>query len=117
MKGILIVLLIFPMLAKGQAGNYDSLVQRILKLETDNKQIHDNLVRSHGEFRTGTAVFLVGVVVTTASFALADSQTVGLNGTMGMIGTVMMGLGGILQLDSHKYIGRAGTKRIKFKLR
>lgn len=118
MKGIVILLLlIIPILSKAQIGNYDSLVQRILKLETDQKQMSESLTKSHREFRTGTGLIIAGIIVTAASLTLSESQTTGLNTTMGMIGSVMMIAGGIIQIDSHKYIGQAGTKRIKFKLR
>lgn len=119
MKTIFWTLLALTFFVKAQGQqlpqSYDSLVQRILKLETSTAQLQVGLQKSHREFRTGTALMIVGTLITGLSFALTEKQTNNINTGLAAVGGTLMVVGGIIQIDSHKHIGRAGNFKKKEK--
>lgn len=96
MKKLIIALLLITASVHGQ----DSL-------KIQNMQY--NLCRSHQQFKTGTIMSLIGLLAVVTMVQAKESDT---NiPELGYIGGGLMTVGAIIQLDSHKFIGRAGTKK------
>lgn len=87
----------------------EELRQEILSLKQETQEIQLHLARSHREFRTGTIFYGVGLglLIAGAYRQAGNNNSIGL----GLIGTGCVMVGGILHLDSHKHIGRAGISR------
>ncbi len=123
MKQILIFLLLcFSMNAFGQSNanpdqtnaepTIDELKREILQLKQDTQDIQLHLHRAHREFRTGTIFYAVGLGLTVLA-AGSDEPNSGLI----LLGTGFLAAGGVLHIDSHKHIGRAGYTRMQFRQR
>lgn len=96
--------------------NLDSLNQRILKLEMNQRNIQLNLNKAHKQFSTGTLMVLTGAILTTAGAILtardndATSKAKNNNALL-YVGAAMTTTGVVIQIDSHKWIGRAGQRK------
>lgn len=123
MKNLPLLLAILPVIISIQAHsqNLDSLTRRILTLEANQKTIQVNLTKAHSKFSTGTMLIVGGVVTTIAAVLLYDRGLRNGNSDeqgrvmpspviMG-IGSAMVTVGTAIQIDSHKWIGRAGRRR------
>jgi hypothetical protein len=89
----------------------EELRKEILSLKQETKEIQLHLNRSHREFKTGTLFYALGVGLTIAgSYAEANN---GSGGNIFLVGTGCLLVGGILHIDSHKHIGRAGISRVQ----
>jgi hypothetical protein len=78
--------------------------------------IHFNMVKSQSEFRTGTFLLVAGTALSIAGALIkTDKDSYGVtknNGAFFFIGTGIATIGTIVQIDSHKWIGR-GQKRFE----
>lgn len=88
----------------------EELRQEILLLKQQTQEVQLHLSRSHREFRTGTIFYAVGIVLAVAAVSAEAGNNNG--GGLFLLGTGCMLAGGILYIDSHKHIGRAGISRI-----
>lgn len=105
----LILLLLVSATVNVNAQNIDSLTQRILKLELNQNHIQLNLAKSHKQFSTGSTLLLIGALATGAyihSLKSQDEMPILL-----AVGSGMALAGGVIQIDSHKWIGKGGRKR------
>lgn len=87
---------------------YDSLWRnKIVNLEFEQESIKLNLKKSHDQFKTGTIVSIIGLLATGAG-AIVNGNEPGSGNALFIIGgaATMIGVG--IQIDSHKFIGRAG---------
>lgn len=119
MKRILfLMLLILPTISQGQDAE---LKDRILKLEENQEQIRLNLTKGHKQFSTGTFFLIGGVATTVLATVLYNKGTRNQNSdeqgkirpspVLLCIGGGMITAGTVIQIDSHKWIGRGGRKK------
>jgi hypothetical protein len=95
MKKLILILSLFA--STSQAQQRDTLTIQDMQY---------NLYRSHQEYRTGTVVSILGLLAILASVEAKNSEMP--LPELGYIGAGMVTVGGIIQIDSHKWIGRAG---------
>jgi UDP-N-acetylmuramyl pentapeptide phosphotransferase/UDP-N-acetylglucosamine-1-phosphate transferase len=86
---------------------YDSLKQKILKMDIAINNIHKNMVSSHNEFRAGTIFIVAGILISSFVFVQKDTSSYS---TYLYIGAGLTAIGGVLQIDSHKYFWRGGRR-------
>lgn len=111
-----IVLLLTPLVANAQES--ETLKERILSLEDSQRNIQVNLERSHKQFSTGT-LFLIGGIVTSAMTAITYDRGVNssdfgrgkFNPALVYVSAGLFTIGTVIQIDSHKWIGRAGKRK------
>jgi hypothetical protein len=96
----------------GSQPTIEELKRDILQLQQDTQDLQLNLHKAHREFRTGTIFYAVGLGLTVLA-AGSDRPSDGLI----LIGTGFLIAGGVLHIDSHKYIGRAGYARMQYRRR
>lgn len=119
MKAALSFMMVFiPMLLTAQD---EELKERILKVEQTQEQIQVNLAKGHKEFSTGTFFLIGGVATTVLATVLYNKGTRNQNSdeqgkirpspVLLCIGGGMITAGTVIQIDSYKWIGRAGRKR------
>ena len=106
MKKVILTLFLIWLSKTGNAQMVDSTIIKRL----DNIEL--NLKRSHDAYRGGTILVLTGMLITGLSFAMDDAE---MSGSVAFVGGGMMTIGGILHIDSHKYLGRIrkNAKKIK----
>lgn len=73
-----------------------TLIRRI-----DNIEL--SLQRSHSQFSTGTVFFVAGLMIAGVALAADDAD---IAQKMSILGSGMMVIGGVIHIDSHKYLGR-----------
>ena len=83
--------------------NMEELRREILQMKEESRQMQMHLHTAHREFRTGTIFYTVGLGLT----VLAASNENTAPGLV-LLGSGFLITGGILHIDSHKHIGRAG---------
>lgn len=112
---ILIVLsaLLFSSESNGQSGDIDSLKAKILKMDLAINNMHNNMVKSHKEFKIGVWNLVAGTVLTIIG-ATQDAPEGDYSPLLALGGTISLG-GTILIIDSHKYFGYGGRKGKKKK--
>jgi hypothetical protein len=81
----------------------EELKREILQIKEETRQMQLNLHKAHREFRTGTIFYAIGIGLTVL-LAGQENPSPGLV----LIGSGFLITGGILHIDSHKHIGRAG---------
>jgi hypothetical protein len=81
----------------------EELRREILRMKEESRQMQLHLRRSQKEFRTGTIFYAVGLGLTILA-AGNEKPSPGLV----LVATGCLITGGILHIDSHKHIGRAG---------
>lgn len=137
MKKLLVVLLLLSSnLCQAQTTQVDSLTFQVdsLKKEVlnskvtmfsmglhitemhgqiDNIQLH--LTNSHKEYQKGTAVFVIGTLLSLGGIGMLASRTETSTNSVTSVGYISIGVGGLMQLiggifwiDSHRHIGYAG---------
>jgi hypothetical protein len=81
----------------------EELKREILQMKEEQRQTQLHLHKAHREFRTGTIFYAIG-------FGLAVIAGSNENASAGLVllGSGFLITGGILHIDSHKHIGRAG---------
>lgn len=95
--------------------NLDSLNQKILKMDLAINSIHYNMDKSHKQFRTGSMFLLAGLVASAVGTFVVNNNTPddpkNINKPVLLsVGIGLTAVGGIIQLDSHKWIGRGGRR-------
>jgi hypothetical protein len=121
MKQIILTLFVLTVFVNTNAQTtatipYDTLVQRVLKLEQSNASIKTGMEKAHSEFRTGTALIFVGVALSGLSVVMASGKDeLGTGQGVAIAGLAFATVGTILHFDAHKHLGRAGgwTKKKK----
>lgn len=93
-------------------ADYDSLKQKVLRMDLAVNNIHYNMKKHHDQFRSGatitaggTALALVGIILIADR---KDANTIG--PTLSIAGGIGLTLGSIIMVDSHKWIGRGALK-------
>lgn len=97
-------------------ADYDSLKQKVLNMDVAINAIHHNMMHSHKEFKAGTSLIILGTIMTIAgSLILQDKDgtvtRTNKNPTLIYLGTGVVTIGTIIQIDSHKWIGRGGREK------
>lgn len=106
MKKLIIVgLLCFPFLMKGQ----DTISRKEFnQFKNDLTYVKENLNRSHEEFKKGTILIGCGLTFSSLVFTTNPSDYK-MQRTILVIGGLMTATGVIFQIDSHRWIGKAGA--------
>ena len=90
-----------------------TLAQSVIQnqdVEKELQEIRLNLYKAHKQFKPGTALNLMGFPLMIAGFAIEDRrQNEGKKIALLAGGAVLSFVGSLIQMDSHKYIGRAGS--------
>lgn len=109
------IFLLLGFLSECRAQSYDSLKARILALEEGQAKVKLNLERAHKQFKFGTMIQAAGVIVGSAYFIKREADDLstigndtGRDETLILIGGIMVTVGTVIQIDSHKFIGRGG---------
>jgi hypothetical protein len=102
------VLILIASASQAQEQRYDSIVERVKNLELAQERMKINLYRSHNEFRLGTILQVLGAVAMAAG--ASDMETDSSSKTLFIAGASCSAVGLILQIDSHKFIGRAARR-------
>jgi hypothetical protein len=110
MKKTLILLMLIPVLSFGQ--DLDSLKQRILSIENEQQNIKLHLRAHSSQFSLGTALLVTGAGMLILD-ALTETEKENPNSkhTLAYVGAGVLTIGTIIQIDSHKWIGRAGRRK------
>ena len=121
MKHYILLMIIFSLTNICYGQHTESLEQRILKLETNQDAIQLNIANAHKKFSLGTMLLISGVATSTAAMLIynkgirnTNSDNIGKvmpSPVLLYIGGGLITAGTIIQIDSHKWIGRAGKKR------
>ena len=110
-----ILFLLIVLTHESYSQNYDSLRQAITELTRDQEHIKLNLERSHNQFSKGTLIGIIGLGTALVGSVLyyRSTDTSGDNVAFGIMGVggVAASVGLVIQIDSHKWIGRAGVRR------
>lgn len=107
----LTLLLISVNLCQAQTSSVDSLKNEIMNMKIKINTIELHLEKSHTEYQMGTALFFIGTILAvggTGSAMLSRESEMWPCLIFAGVGTALQISGGILWLDSHKHIGRAG---------
>ena len=113
MKKIILILTTFSIFNSTYAQSASTIEMRLKKLELNNDIIQKNLYKAHKQYRDGLGmtIFGIGATIMGSSMSINDIKSKG-NGDVGFIiggtGVLMLIIGNIIMIDSHKYIGRAG---------
>jgi hypothetical protein len=110
MKKLLLIPMIFLVSVCNAQSDYDSLKQKILRMDIAIENIHYNMRESHKEFKTGTIAIVSGILITAVGAHLVSSNKAEEPHVM-YIGLGLTGIGSILQISSHSWIGRGAWKK------
>ena len=109
-KTLLILLIIFSFSANAQTVNYDmridSLKNEITTIKLNNNYVQKCLENCHKEYNTGTTFIVGGILFTGFGIAISEGEKV--PDAFWIIGTALTTVGVIFQIDSHKWIKKAG---------
>lgn len=104
MKRIILLSAFIGFLSSASAQT-DSTAIKLEQLRTGMIYMRENFKKSHNEFSIGLAGVFLGGAVSATSLALeGDSKT-----RFIVIGSFLSTVGMFVMLDSHKFIGRAGS--------
>lgn len=103
-----LIVLFLILTVKCQAQSYDSLKQRLLKLEAAQEGIKLNLTKHQNEFSVGTSLIISGIALGVADFLLRSKPS---DYTFTIASSIIVTAGVVIQIDSHKFIGRAGRRK------
>lgn len=100
-------------------SSLDSLKAAVKQLQVSNNNIQLNLAAHQKQFSTGTFLIIGGVATSIAGVILYDRQSTTPDGDGNdkkypwfvYVGSAVTSIGVAIQIDSHKYIGRAGRRR------
>jgi hypothetical protein len=99
-KTIIAVAMLFSLQGKAQMAD----TTEIRKMQESIDRINLNLDKAHKQYRTGTVLIVVGLALNGAA-VLAGNDNDGRGFIAGLGGIAILG-GGLVHIDSHKYIGR-----------
>lgn len=107
------IILLMAVSSVGYSQNYDSLKRVILEVQQSQYQTDFYLQKAHEQYSSGTLILGIGVATAAIGTVLHISSTENNNPAKGLMiaGGATTVVGGIIQIDSHKWIGRAGRKR------
>lgn len=71
------------------------------------------MLLSHKEFKTGTGLLIAGVIISGIGGAFLAGDNIGLPIVLCSVGSILTIVGGILHIDSHKYIGCGYNKYVE----
>lgn len=99
-------------------SDYDSLKQKILKMDAAINTIHLNLTKSHKQFKTGTLIMIAGAAMSLVGVQIISKEAGDSNNNYDKPhllygGLALTTVGTIIQIDSHKWIGRGGRRERK----
>lgn len=86
-------------------SDYDSLKQKIIRMDLAIENIHFNMQESHKEFKTGTMAMIAGILLTSVGSHLYSTGSLE-TPTVTYAGIALTGVGGLLHINSHRFIGR-----------
>lgn len=98
MKTILIAVLLISASAQAQT-------------DSTTHQIQLNLAKCHKEYRTGTILMVMGILATVAGIQAQSSDMGGKK--LIYAGAGLATIGGVIHIDSHKWIARCGKLTAK----
>jgi hypothetical protein len=115
-------LIIFAVLIAGArvaySQNYDSLVLKMDGLEANQIHIQKNLTKSHKQHQLGTRILIGGAAISALGLVIYNDSKEDAFGepekkdpTIMVIGSLISGIGAVIQIDSHKWIGKAGKRK------
>lgn len=105
-----LILLLFPVLSFGQG--YDSLKQRILKLEVEQNELKLNLEKYRDHYYLGTSLMIAGAAISAvAALIQKDNPDQRNKYTFSIIGASTFVAGTVIQIDSHKWVRTGRRKR------
>ncbi|MES1219458.1 MAG: hypothetical protein ABUT20_28405 [Bacteroidota bacterium] len=108
-KIIITILLLTPFVCIGQ--NYDSLKQKILKMDIAINTIHQNMVKSDSEYKTGTIFVLSGAAMAICSnFLLTEKKHADVKSKGIILGLSLIGIGTVIHIHSHRFLGKGARK-------
>lgn len=99
-KTIIAVAMLFSLQGKAQMADTIAIQQMNQRID----RINLNLERAHRQYQTGTILMSIGAAINFVSLIGGVDQ--GGAGFMRGVGTLAMVTGGVIHIDSHKYIGR-----------
>lgn len=105
-KANLTALIIFLSVV-AQAQDIDSLKRRILLLETNQQNIQINLAKAHKKYSSGIGMVIVGALFSIAAPNFSSTAKV----PVYVVGGGLLIAGSIITIDSHHFIGLAGSKK------
>ena len=120
-KVSILIVLVAGWLTLSAQDSEVELKDRILKLEQSTNDIQISLEKSHKKFSTGTLLIIGGSATLLTSSILYAKQSkedskwdngslLRPSPVMLFIGSGLVTAGTIIQIDSHKWIGRAGRR-------
>lgn len=107
LKSLTLICLLIPCI--GYSQSLDSLNQRILSIEQEQSDIKMNLRAHSKQFSLGTVLLLTGAGIVAMDLLTADENKS--DNTLKFVGGGAFVLGMVVQIDSHKWIGRAGKRK------
>jgi len=112
LTGFFILFLVFSFQAEAQSSqlpkNYDSLVRKVMKIDAAINTMHSNLIKSHEEFKAGTIILIGGIVISVVGTQVKQAQS---GQPLVIFGGIVATVGGIIQIDSHKFIGKGARRK------
>lgn len=109
---ILLIASAFNKELHAQTNDLDSLKEKILRMDVAINNMHNNMVKSHREFKPGVWMMILGSVISTIGLANNDTPNSVTNPLI-YLGSGMSLGGCILVIDSHKYFGYGGRRSKK----
>ena len=111
---LLIIFICTASLSKAQT--LDSLSNDLKLLKGSIIYMRNNLNEAHKEFRTGAVLSMGGLTLIGVGAVINSGDASNPNSSGGIfifIGSIAGLIGGIMIIDSHKFIGRAGNWRFE----
>jgi hypothetical protein len=109
---VLLLLFSFNSYCQQAPTDVEDLKKQVLLLQQDVDNIQLNLVTSQKKFKRGILVATIGYTLTITGGLMLGRQNDQLGQGLLIAGGVTGAVGTVLLVDSFKYLGRAGRKRI-----
>lgn len=108
---LLAITLIISLSVKAQ--DLDSLKIEILLIKEEQQEMKMNLRAHQGQFKFGVGLSVIGAAILIVNNIQEPSGEAdkSKNKTMNILGGSVLVIGSYIQIDSHKWIGRAGRRR------
>lgn len=108
MKYLIVLFFLSTLLAEGQ--NIDSLNQRILELETNQRNINLHLLRHERQFKVGISIMITGAILYGIGEIATNTERVNSNTGKPFISTVggaLFCFGAVVQVKSYAFLRKA----------